>query len=127
MQVLVVAIIGGTVAAIFRAYEQNQEASRLRIQTKMDFTKQLYKLCRTVKSSRRKLKSKGIAVRNEEENISLNKEKREFYKTQLDILDEVQLELEGLTTEAENFKLFKIVRRLDIWIHERNALLLKEG
>ncbi|MEA5403220.1 hypothetical protein VB776_09865 [Arcicella sp. DC2W] len=125
LQVLVVAIIGGTVAALFRAYEQNQETSRLRIQKKMDFTKQLNKLYRTVKCSRRKLKSKGIAVRIEGENTILNRDKIDFYKSQLDILDEVQLELEGLTTEAENFKLFKDCEKISHYMKEMSNYLRK--
>jgi len=125
LQILVVAIIGGSIATLFRAFDQNQESSQSRIQSKMDFTKQLNKLYRTVKSSRRKLKSKGLTIRNEKEIIILSKDKLEFYITQLDIIDEVQLDLEGLTTEAENFKLFKDCEKISYYMKEMSNYLRK--
>lgn len=125
LQILVVAIIGGSIGALFRAFDQNQETSRSRIQSKMDFTKQLNKLYRTVKSSRRKLKSKGVTSRNEEDNIILGKDKLEFYITQMDIIDEVQLDLEGLRTEAENFKLFKDCEKISYHMKKMSNYLRK--
>jgi hypothetical protein len=112
LQILVVALIGGTVAATFKAFEKNRENSQIRIKTKIDFTKQLYKLYRTIKSIRRKLKSKGIVAKHEDDNIVLNKGQLDIYIEQLDVLDEIQLELEGLTIEAANFRLFDECERL---------------
>ena len=95
LQVLVVTIIGGTVAALFSAHERNQEQTKIRIQMKLDFIKRIGELYRIVKRSRRLLRSRGILMNNVNETKELDNDQIKFYHEQMLQLNDVQLEIEG--------------------------------
>lgn len=95
LQVLVVTIIGGTVAALFSAHERNQEQTKIRIRMKLDFIKRIGELYRIVKRSRRLLRSRGILMNNVNETKELDNDQIKFYHEQMLQLNDVQLEIEG--------------------------------
>ena len=108
LEFLVVIIIGGTVAALFKVHERNQEQAKIRIQMKLDFIKRIGELYRIVKSSRRLLRFKEIRISSvNDAPKELTQEQREFYVKQMLLLNDVQLEIEAYKIAWENSFLFE--------------------
>ncbi len=107
LDIIVVAIIGGTVAAIFQAHERHREQSNIRVQKKIDFIERLGKFYRTTKSIRRKLRVHGLRAVMSDDTISLDKAKLDFCRQQMEAINDIQLELEGLKAEARIPLLFE--------------------
>lgn len=106
LEILVVIIIGGTVAALFKAYERNIEQTKIHTQTKLDFIKRIGELYRLAKKTRRKLKEEGITISSKDAKLELSEKQYKFYANQMDVLNDVQLEIEGFKIAAENSFLF---------------------
>jgi hypothetical protein len=123
--ILSITFVGGIVAAIFKAYERFQEQSKIRIQSKIEFMKRLGELYRIVKSTRRKLNAGGIQASENGLAIPLGKEQIQFYKAQMEIIDNVQLEIEGLKTSVENFALFNYNKHVSIYLGKMEKYLRK--
>ena len=104
LNILVATLIGGTVAALFKAYERNIERTKLHTQLKLDFIKRIGELYRLAKKIRRKLKEGGITINGGK--LIVNEKQYQFYSSQMDILNDVQLEIEGFKIAADNSFLF---------------------
>lgn len=104
---LVVIIIGGTIAAVFKEHERNQEQAKIRIQMKLDFINRFGELYRIVKKSRRLLRSQGIRMSVTDAPKEFTKKQIEFYLEQMLLLNDVQLEIEGYKIAWENSFLFE--------------------
>lgn len=121
--ILSVTIVGGIVAALFKAHERSQEQSKIRIQSKIEFMKRLGELYRLVKSIRRKLNACGVKATENGLAIPLGKEQVQFYKIQMEILDSVQLEIEGLKTAIERLGAFNYNRNVGFYLGKMEKYL----
>jgi hypothetical protein len=104
--ILSVTVIGGIVTALIKAHERFQEQSKIRVQSKIEFMKRVGELYRLVKSIRRKLNACGIKASENGLAIPLGKGQVQCYRIQMEIIDNVQLEIEGLKTAVEKFAAF---------------------
>lgn len=107
LQLAVVIIIGGVIAALFKAVEQEREQSRVRAETRADYLKRLGNLYRNVKAARRLLRAGGLTLKyeNNSDNI-INQNQVKLYENQIEQINEAQLELEGLKIEAKSLPAF---------------------
>ena len=121
--IISITIIGGIVTALIKAYEQFQEQSKIRVQSKIEFMKKLGEHYRLVKSIRRKLNAYGIKASENGLAIPLGKEQVQFYKIQMEILDSVQLEIEGLKTAIEKFAAFNYNRHVSFYLGKMEKYL----
>jgi hypothetical protein len=101
LELLVVTGIGGIIGLLFKGVERNQEQSRVRTEQRIDFMKRIRNLYLDVKSCRRALIVGGLTNKYGRKPENLKKEDIELYKQQMEIINEKQLELEGLKTETE--------------------------
>jgi hypothetical protein len=115
LQFAFVIIIGGVVAAIFKALEQNREQVRLLAATRADYLNRLGKLYRTIKAARRALRAEGLTTKFHKSNkpISIHKNQLPLYRTQMEHINEAQLELEELKIEAGSLPVFKPLKVSD--------------
>ncbi len=102
LQLLVVTIIGGIIAQLFKAAEFTKQQAQVFLNLRMDFLKRLGVLYSAVKLSRRELRAIGLTTKfGDNPNID-TKEKRQVYIDQMKRLNELQLSLEDLKREAQS-------------------------
>ncbi|MEP6796168.1 MAG: hypothetical protein ABJB16_17700 [Saprospiraceae bacterium] len=123
LDVLVVIIIGSTIAALFKAYERNIEQTKIHSQMKLDFIKRIGKLYRKAKTIRRKLRTEGIKI--EKDHIELTLKQYEFYSNQMNALNDVQLEIEGFKIASKNSFLFPGCKPITIHLLRMEVYLNK--
>jgi hypothetical protein len=107
LEILAVTLTGAVVAALFKAYERNQEQLQVRTQIRLDFINKISRHYRTIKKIRRALRWHGIRMGRDDTKLILNKEQIDFYAKQMGDLNDVQLEIEGFKIRAENSFLFE--------------------
>lgn len=125
LTILSVAIIGGIIAALFKAYEKYQEQLKLRLQAKTNFMTRLGELYRTVKRSRRKMNAHGIEASALQLSIPLDKTQITLYKEEMAVINDVQLELEGFRTVVENEILFSYNKEINASLKRMESYLRK--
>jgi hypothetical protein len=123
--IMSITVIGGVVTALIKGYERFQEQSKVRIQSKIEFMKRVGELYRLVKSIRRKLNAGGIKATENGSAIALGKEQIQFYKIQMEVLDGVQLEIEGLKTAVERFAAFNYNSHVSFYLGKMEKYLRK--
>lgn len=128
--VISIAIIGGVISAILKSYERSREQSNLRVQAKIDFMKKTDELYRAIKSSRRKLFANGIKPWDIAFIIPINQEQIQVYLKEMEIVNNIQLEFEGISVSVNNHKLFNYpkavsenIKQMEKYLRE----LLKES
>lgn len=101
LQLLVIIIVGGGIAAIFKWIEGKREITSIRAATRVDYFRRLGNIYRIVKAARRELRSGGL-TNIYKEPISLDKNQIQLYCQQMESINEAQLELEGLKIESKS-------------------------
>jgi len=104
--IISISVIGGVISAILKSYERSREQSNLRVQAKIDFMKKTDELYRTIKSSRRKLIANGIKALNPPLLILIDQKQIQIYLKEMEIVNGIQLEFEGMSVSLKNHKLF---------------------
>jgi len=124
VSVLLATIIGGTVAALFKAHERNVEQSKIQTQVKLKFVDRIGELYRLIKKLRRKLREEGIKM-NEKLKLELTEKQYKFYANQMDVLNDVQLEIEGFKIAVENNYLFPDFKQITEHLERMEVYLNK--
>lgn len=112
-QLIVVVLIGGTVTALFKAFETSQSEIRMREEEwkkqvtfesdiRADFLKRVGTSYRVVKNSRRSLRAAGLTNRLKNPPATLSSDQIVAYQEHMQIINEAQLDLEALKIEASS-------------------------
>lgn len=124
LQLSVVIIIGGGVAALYKlievsraiqqeALERTRQENRIRAEIRTEFLNRLGSLYRAVKGARRTLRAGGLTTRFGNAPSTINDGHAKIYCEQMARINEAQLELEGLKIEAESFPAFVPLKNVD--------------
>lgn len=111
LELSIVMIFGGLIGHLFKKHEQAKDKQRVQLENKRsaaaahktlmeEYLKALSHIYRTVKSSRRKLRVHGITPKYNK-TPPLDESQIAKYSQELDKINYIQLELEGLVVEAE--------------------------
>jgi hypothetical protein len=133
LQLAVVIVIGGIIAALFKTFERSLEESQrreeesrrqaqLRSQTHEDYLRRLGILYRTVKASRRILRSCGLATKYQIPE-SINDSQLKIYAEEMRKINASQLELEGMMLESERLPVFVDIGNLSGNLHTMEEYL----
>lgn len=125
LQLLVVTIIGGIIAQLFKAAEFTKQQAQVFLNLRIDFLKRLGVLYSSVKSSRRELRTIGLTTKFGNIPSLDTAEKRQVYTDQMKRLNEFQLGLEDLKRETQSspalltFKsLYNEVKRMEDYLRQ---------
>jgi len=102
----VVAVIGAVLTALIKAREQSVQAAKLRAEILDRTIQQLGEIYRSVKATRRNLRSWGLPSYYEKPPTILSADQLEAYKTGMNSIEKAQLSLEGLKIQAINLPPF---------------------
>ncbi|HEV8505315.1 MAG TPA: hypothetical protein VGQ53_07950 [Chitinophagaceae bacterium] len=106
LQLLVVIIIGSIITMLIKASENSREQSRLRAETWKDYLKRIGLVYQNVKRARRALTAGGLTTRYNNNPKVISMDHLNLYIEQMRIIDNAQIELEGLKIESENLPEF---------------------
>lgn len=122
LNLLVVALIGGLIAYLFRWREETQKREyitnddlrkkeQIRIEIRIDYFKRLGIIYRNIKSARRTLRAAGLtsAYQDKKDEIKpllMSETLLKVYKEQMEVINKYQLELEGLKIESKSLPAF---------------------
>lgn len=123
LELLVVIIIGGIVSALFKAEETNREQSRIRVETWKDYIKRIGTVYRDVKRARRALTAGGLTTKNDNNPTAITKEQFKLYFDQMGIINNAQLELEGLKIEAKSLPDFILLSDISPYLENSEDYL----
>lgn len=101
LQLSVLLLIGGAVTAIYKALEKNREEKKLKQKFRIDYLQRVGKAYRAAKGTRRALRAAGLSIKNSCPSGNISQEQITVYKEQMTILDQAQLDLEGLKIGAK--------------------------
>jgi len=152
MQLIVVIIIGGAIAALFKTFQHNMEARARDTQKEIEEKKLISQVCinylarvgaayRDVKETRRELRANGLTIKFECQPDILSDDQYIFYREKMNTLNKSQLEFEALQIEASSLpELFhlkelssnlcsmeKYLRKITREFEETNARKMAKG
>jgi len=107
MQLMVVVILGSIVAVLFKAEEISRKEKEFQeekqIEIRNDFMKRLSKFYYKIKFVRRTMRAGGLTTKYGKMPDKLTRDQILLYKNQIEIINEVQLGIEEMKLEIENF------------------------
>lgn len=106
LQLAVIIIVGGVVAALIREVERQQTQARAYAEARKDYLDRLGNAYRKVKAIRRTLRARGLTSKRRDAPEQLDADQLAFYQTAMERIDDVQLELEALKHEAQSLPAF---------------------
>lgn len=100
LHLLVVIILGGIVAGLFKAAENAKQRTQVLHDLRLNYLKRLGVLYRAAKASRRELRAGGLSTKYENDPNLNTEDKRQLYIDQMKRINKIQLRLEDLKKEA---------------------------
>ena len=125
LQLLVVIIIGGLVTFLVKAAEQRRQELRVRADKRADYLNRLGRLYRSAKAARPCLRAGGLTSRFERPPHQMDEGQAHLYKTQMERVNEAQLDLEGLKIDAKSLPAFVEFQALPVELERMEDYLSK--
>jgi hypothetical protein len=124
----VVAVIGAVVGALVKAREQRVQAMRLQADLLNQFIQQLGEYYRSVKATRRRLRSVGLTNRYDEPPYDkppeeLNEKQLEAYKEAMESIEKIQLGLEDFKIRVRMLPFFSDIKDVAPWLRQMEEYL----
>ncbi|MEL6556589.1 MAG: hypothetical protein AAFQ94_00300 [Bacteroidota bacterium] len=107
LQLIVVIIIGGIIASLFKLQEYDRNVTQLKGKVYESYISRIGGLYRQVKGARRILRSNGLSSINRDPHFKFSEHEYAIYSEQMKLLNEVQLQLEGLMIESQHLPIIK--------------------
>ena len=100
LQLMALIVIGGAVTALYKAFENSKNETKLRTEIRMDYLKRVGTAYRDAKNTRRVLRAAGITTKYKNPPITLDGAQQAVYQKEMQTLNNSQLEFEALKIEA---------------------------